>query len=494
MTARAPRRERPGARGPAGRFACLVLTAYCLLFTAARPAGADYPYGKMRPERLKYAPLQFSPPEPVKKTLPNGMTLYLLEDHELPLFNAVAYIKVGSIYEPADKVGLAALTGTVMRTGGTDERTGDVIDETLEFVGGSVETEIGAEYGTASVSTLQKDASTGLEILAAILRRPAFREEKLELAKQQTVEVIRRKNDQPAAIADRVFAQALYGEESPWAREPTIASIRGITRADLQAFHARFFAPTNVILAAAGDLSTDELTRLIERWFGDWERKPVTLPAVAPVPEAVTPGVILVPKEAAQANIRMGHLGIRRHSPDHYAVRVMNYILGLGGFSSRLMREVRNNRGLAYSVWGWLGEGLDRGAFQMQAETKVESTHAAITAMRETMEGMVRDPVGAQELALAREALLNSIVFRYDSRFRIASDRAYYDLLGYPPDYLATLAERIAAVKPEDVQRVAREYLHPERMVTVVVAPPKKLGQPLDDLGPVQIKPLQPPE
>lgn len=477
--------------GSTGRAARLAALCCCLMLAASIGAvSADYQYGKEKPGSLKYAPLHFSPPEPVKKVLPNGMTLYLIEDHELPLFNAMAYIKTGSIYDPADKAGLAQLTGTVMRTGGTTERTGDELDAALEFVGGTVETSIDTEYGTASVSTLQKDADTGLEILAGVLRRPAFRQDKLELAKQQMAEAIRRKNDEPSEIAERLFTQTIYGADSPWAREPTLAGLAKITRQDLVDFHARYFAPNNIILAVAGDMSTDAMEEHIRRWFGDWQSHPVELPEVAPVPDKVAPGVYLAPKETNQANIRMGHVGIRRHLSEQYAVRVMNYILGTGGFSSRLMSEVRTNRGLAYSVWGYLGQGTDRGLFEMGAETKVETTGDAVAAMRQTLNTLVREPVSEAELAAAKEAMINSFIFQYQSRFQIVSQRAMLDMLGYPPDYLATYPQRIAAVTTTDVQHAAQQFLHPDSLVILVVGPQEKLAGPLAAFGPVKTLPL----
>lgn len=469
----------------------LLISLLCLLAVGGAQA-AEYPYREQHPNRLKLPALEFSPPRPVKRTLPNGLTLYLLEDHDLPLFNAVAYVNVGSIWEPADKVGLAALTGTVMRTGGTAQRTGDEIDEALEFVGGSVETAIGAEYGTARVATLQKDASLGMEILAGVLRQPAFREEKLELAKQQTLEAIRRKNDQPAAIADRVFAQAIYGADSPWAREASLAGVQAITREDLAGFHQRFFAPNNVRLAIAGDMSTEEMVRLVEQWFGDWERRPVELPPTQPVPESVTPEVILVPKEVSQVNLRLGHLGVRRFTPDQYAVAVLNNILGIGGFSSRLMREVRSNQGLAYAVWGYVGRGRDRGLFTLAAETKTESAPAAVEAIIQTVRQTVAGPITREELELQKEALINSFIFEYQSRFQIVSQQAQLELLGYPEDYLATYPQRIAAVTLEEVQQAAKARMNPERLVVVAVGPAAALEKPLARFGPVRTAPLAP--
>lgn len=467
------------------RYALLAILSLVLLGRA--PVSADYPFSRTHPSTLKYPELRFTPPEPVKRTLPNGMTLYLMEDRELPLLNVQAYVKTGSIYDPAGKTGTAELTATVMRTGGSEKLDGDAIDEKLEFVGGELEVSAGDEFSTVRASALSKDADTLLEVLSEVLRRPAFPEGKLALAKGQMIEGIRRRNDQPGAIADRVFMQAVYGKESPWARQPTIAEVGKLSREDLLAFHERTFAPNNVLLAIAADMSVDEMARRIERWLGDWERKPLDLPEPAPVADTVKPEVIIVAKDVQQANIRVGHLGIPRKNPDRYPVRVMNHIFGIGGFSSRLMRDVRSSKGLAYAVWGYLGEGRDRGTFEMGAETKVASARAAIDAMRESLATIVEKPVAPAELSDARSALANSFVARFTSPFQVASQRALLDILGFPEDYLTAYTGRIAAVTVEDVQRVAKTHLHPDRLVVVAVGPPEELRKSLEGLGPIRV-------
>ncbi|MDH7570005.1 MAG: pitrilysin family protein, partial [Armatimonadota bacterium] len=301
---------------------------------------------------------------------------------------------------------------------------------------------------------------------------------------------IRRKNDHPAEVAGRVFAQTIYGKESPWAREPTLAGIRSIQREDLVAFHQRYFAPNNTVLAVVGDLSVEEMAQRVRRWLGDWESRKVEIPPVPPVRPAVPPEVILVPKEVSQVNVRIGHLGLPRLGPDHYSVQVMNYILGAGGFGSRLMREVRTNRGLAYAVWGYLGEGRDRGLFEMGAETGVETAAQGIQVMRETLAGLLSGPISPAELASAKDALLNSFVFAFQSRFQIASRQARFDVLGYPPDYLQTYVSRIAAVTPEAVQRAAQAHLHMDQLVVVAVGPRAPLEKALAQFGTVRVVPL----
>lgn len=237
---------------------CLVLLAFGLsIFVtgcSSRQA-ADY-------EKLKYPKLgDIVMPQIEQATLPNGMRLFLVEDHELPLINVSAVIRTGSIYEPADKIGLASITGEVMRTGGTAARTGDELDEELERMAASVETAIGLNSGSASVSVLKEDIDKGLAILADVLMNPEFREDKIFLSKMQAKSMIARRNDDVRAIAGREFDKLIYGPDSVYARQEEYATIDSITRDDLIAFHKRFFAPNNIMLAVCGDFNTDEMIK-----------------------------------------------------------------------------------------------------------------------------------------------------------------------------------------------------------------------------------------
>lgn len=449
------------------------------------PAHADYPFLETRPESISIGALEFSPPEPERRVLPNGMVVYLLPNHELPLFQATAHFKAGSIYEPAEKLGLASLTGVVMRTGGTEEKTGDELDQELELLAARVETAISRETGSASVSTLKKDIDTGLAIFADVLRRPAFREDKLELARKQMLEAIRRQNDDPSEVARREFSRLLYGADNPWGRVPTVETVNAVRRQDLVEFHRRFLHPNNVILAASGDFEPDELMAKIEKLFGDWPKQEVRFPEVAPVPSELEPTVYLIRRDAPQTIVRWGHFGMRRHSEDRPAVEVMNFILGAGDFSSRLVREIRTNRGLAYQVGGLVTEGTDRGVFVALALTKTESTAETAGLIRQVIRDMIEKAPTEEEVRLAKEALLNSYVFEYESPESLVNAHASNELLGYPRDYLRTYPERIQKVTVADVYAAARKYLHPDRMMLLVVGgPPESEG--LSTFGPVK--------
>ena len=222
------------------------------------------------PKELTFEPLKFNPPKPDKRVLPNGMTLYLLEDHELPLFNINTLIKTGDIYDTPDQVGLASIFASVMRTGGTVSREPDALNEELESMAASVEIGMNREFGTATLSTLAEDMNKGLEILADILRNPAFRQDKLELRKPQEIEGIRRRNDDPLGVAVRYFSATLYGTDHPFGWYSEIEGIESITVADLKAFHAKYYHPNNIMVSITGDFDTEKLIAQLEKVFGDW--------------------------------------------------------------------------------------------------------------------------------------------------------------------------------------------------------------------------------
>jgi predicted Zn-dependent peptidase len=442
----------------------------------------------MRYQELRYPKLHdIEIPEIERVRLANGMQLYLLEDHELPLINISAMIRVGSVYEPADKTGLAAITGTVMRTGGTTSMTGDEIDEQLERIAASVETSIGLNSGSAYMSVLKEDIDTGLSILADVLMNPAFREDKIELAKIRHRSMIARRNDQPRSIAVREFVKLIYGPESVYGRHTEYATIGNVSRDDLVAFHKKFYYPNNVMLAVWGDFDSGQMIRKIREAFRDWNKVDIYVPKVPEVRYEFRPTVNVIRKDDInQSNIFLGHIGGLMNDPDYFALILMNRILG-SGFTSRLFKNVRSRQGLAYSVFGWYSAKYDHpGVFYVGCQTKSETTIKAINAMMKEVEEMTKSEVTDEELALARESYLNKFVFNFDTKGEIVGRLMTYDYFGYPPDFLEKTKENIEKVTKEDVLRVARKHLQPDNLQILCVGRPQDFDEPLSVLGPVR--------
>jgi predicted Zn-dependent peptidase len=442
------------------------------------------------PRSLAFPPLKFEIPKAERMVLDNGMVVYLMEDHELPQVSITAYITTGSIYEPAEKTGLAGLTGAVMRSGGTALLTPEAMNDELEFMSSSVEASIGTDAGSVSMNSLKKNFDRTVEIFAQVLMTPAFREEKVELARRKSIEAIRRQNDDPKQVADRELTRAIY-RGSPLGRVPTIATVKAISRDDLVGFHRTYFHPDKVILCVAGDFTGREMVAALNRVFAGWRNEPVDLPPVASPSMELRGEVLYMQKEVSQSVIRMGHIGIDKDNPDLYAIRVMDAILGSGGFNSRLMSEVRNNQGLAYNVSSSFDIGKRfPGTFEAETETKAASTAKTISLMEEIIAGMTRQPVTDQELKLAKDSIINSFIFGFTNTATMAAQKGRLEYYRYPAGYLENFRDNIARVTKEDVLRVAKKYLHPEKMILVVVGDAAKFDKPLATFGKVtEIKP-----
>ena len=462
----------------------LVFTAVFLCFINA---GCTEQH-KTRPyEKLSYPRLgDIEIPDVERLTLANGMQLFLVEDHELPLIDISARIRTGSIYEPADKIGLASITGSVMRTGGTTSKTGDELDEQLERIAASVETGIGLNSGSASMSVLKEDIDTGLGILADVLMNPAFREDKIMLAKIRHRSSIARRNDNVSSIAIREYEKLIYGPESVYARQTEYATIDNISRDDLVAFHKKYFKPNNIMLAVIGDFDTGQMIKKIEKAFEGWQKTDIDFPDVPQVRYEFKPTVNVVRKEDInQSNIYLGHIGGIMNDPDYFALIVMNRILG-GGFTGRLFKNIRSRQGLAYSVFGSYTANFDfPGVFYVGCQTKSESTVHAIRAMIDEVRKMTETEVTDEELALAKESYLNSFVFNFDSKAEIVSRLMTYAYFGYPEDFLQKAKDNIEKVTKADVLRVAREHLKPDKMQILAVGRPQDFDEPLSVFGPV---------
>ena len=272
---------------------------------------------------LKYPPLRsVKVPQPARIEMSNGITLFLLEDHELPAVGMAAMIRTGGRYVPADKAGLGFITGRVMRTGGTATRSGDDLDKLLDRLGASVETGIETDAGSAFVSVLKEDVDKALPILSDILRNPTFPDDKVDLAKTELRDGIARRNESSHSILQREFNRLIYGPDSAYTRLPQYDTVNSITRGDLVAFHKQFYQPENVIIGVWGDFNTAEMRAKVEHEFGSWARGGRLKPQVPEVDAAakMRTGVFVVNKEDVnQSEIQMGALGGKRSDPDYYA-------------------------------------------------------------------------------------------------------------------------------------------------------------------------------
>lgn len=424
-------------------------------------------------------------PQPKRIQLANGMVIFLQQDRELPLISGSATIRGGERDVPAAKTGLVDVLGEAWRTGGTESKTGDELDQFLESRAASVETGGDADSTSVSMSVLKQDFDAVFPVWLELMRKPAFRQDKIDLAKTQLNTGIARRNDDPSEIAGRELGKLGYGADSPYARVPEYATVASITRDDLLAFHKRFVQPNNIILGFVGDFDVAQMEKRLRTAFESWPRGPqAAKPDVTSTP--AKPGVYFVAKDdVTQSNIAMVHPGTLRNNPDYYAIAVMNEVFS-GGFSGRLMQRLRSERGLTYGVGGGLGAGWDHPSlFSVSMATKSGTTIESINALRNEVTALTNSPVTENELSLAKESILNAYVFTMDSRAKALNQQVLLEFYGFPTDYFAKFPEQIRAVTADDVSRVAKKYIRPDQLAVLVVGKQSDFDKPLSSLGTV---------
>jgi zinc protease len=437
-------------------------------------------------QQINIPPLPpFHPQEPHRFVLPNGMVIFLQEDHELPLIDGVARIRGGSRSEPADKIGLVDIYGEVWRTGGTKSQTGDQLDDYLEIRAAKVETNSTADSTTISWSCLKADFDDVFKAFDDLLREPEFRSDKVDLVQKEYFDAISRRNDNVDEIVGRESAKLAYGAQNPYARVAEYKTVAAVTRQDLVDWHRAHVNPSNIILGIVGDFDSAAMEAKLRQTYGAWP-KGLALKEASIEPTPAKPGYYLVQKEDVnQSSIDMVAVGIRRDNPDYYAVRVFNEAFG-GGFSSRLFRTIRTEKGLAYSVGGGIGTAFDHpGIVRLAMGTKSATTLESIQALDEQIDNVSKHPITEAEIKLAKDAILNSFIFNLDSPDKILRERMAYEFYGYPQDYLEKFRLGVEKVTPADVARAASRYLHKEKLAILVVGNPAEFDKPLSSLGAV---------
>ncbi len=459
----------------------LFISVFCLLLSITTAFGGGP--APANPRTMTFPSLDFQIPTAERVLLDCGMPVYLLRDSELPIITMSAMVHVGKVSEPATKAGLASLVGSVMRSGGAAGTAPEALDDELEFMASAVESSIGNELGTVSLTTLRKNFSRSLQLFSDVLLRPDFREKRVEIARKHAIEALRRQNDDPKEIAEREITRALYSGH-PLGSTVTFDSLNSISRQDVVDFHRSYFRFDTMILTVSGDFERGEVLKELNRLFKGGEKSATSRRPVIPQPQQVFKEELLYGrKDVSQTVIRMGHLGLTKDSPDIYAVRMLDYILG-GSFTSRLTMEVRTNQGLAYSVGSHFDIGRHfTGTFIAETETKAESTIKTVSLMKKIISEITTSPVTEEELNGAREYLINSFMFGFTSPATIVSQRARLEFYGYPEHYLEQYRNNIATVTRADILKAAKTYLHPDAFKVVIIGNADTFDQPLATLG-----------
>ena len=437
----------PSTRSPSCRAMALALLVGALLLPfAARALG----------------------PQATQETLPNGAVLLVSEQRNLPLVLIRVVLDAGSRRDPQGKGGLANLTASLI-TEGTATRSAQQIKDQIDFIGAGLDADADQDYAVVSLQVLRKDLDAGLDLLADVLLRPAFKADELARQREAVLATLRSQEDDPTTVAQKTFQRTLFGD-TPYghAVEGTTESVATLTRADVQQFYAHYFRPAGAAVVVVGDISTDEVRPALLRALGAWDGEvppPFVYPPFTPPPAQT----IRVERPVTQAGIVIGDLGVARDNPDYEKIAVMNYILGGGGFSSRLMDNIRTQAGLAYSVGSFFAAGKSPGPFEIVMQTKNASVSDAIARARQEVERIRNEPVSDDELQEAKRYLTGSYPLRLDSNAKIADFIAQTWFYGLGLNYADVYIARVNAVTGEDVTRVAQQYLRPDRFIEVIV-------------------------
>lgn len=447
-----------------------------------------------------YTDLTFPPlpeiqlPDYTRYELDNGMVVFLVEDHELPLVGGTAMVRTGDRLEPADKIGLAGIMGDVMRSGGTTLHPADQLNQILEQRAASVETGVDTTVGTASFNALADDLTDVFQLFAEVVRQPAFPQDKIDLSKTQLSGAIARRNDSPDGIASREFQKLVYGAESPYARTVEYATLNKIERDDLVQFYQTYFQPNNMILGIVGDFDTRAMKALIEDTFGDWQANPDANSNALPLPDvaqAKAGGMFLVDlPQLTQSYIQMGHLGGQLKDSDNAALWVLNEVMN--GFGGRLVNQVRSRQGLAYVVYAYWSPRFDYpGVFVGGGQTRSDATVPFIQSVLAEIERVRTAPITDVELNRAKDSVLNAFIFNFQTPGQVLSRLMRYEYYDYPSDFIFRYRREVEATTVEDVLQAAQDNLQPEKIVTLVVGNAGEIQPSLDTLAPgVTVTPI----
>ncbi|MDG2308006.1 MAG: pitrilysin family protein [Candidatus Binatia bacterium] len=413
-------------------------------------------------------------PKVTRISLDNGIRLVLSEQPAVPIVTIDCLVDGGTRVDPRSRPGLAALTGALLEEG-TKGRSGQDISKQIDSLGGSFSTGTASDWVSVGASVLARDFETGLDLVARSLEEPTFPEEAVERLRTETLGELQASQEHPGYIASRGFRKALFGN-APYGHPAhgTAESVKAIKRSEIVAYHQNWIVPERTICAIVGDVKPDRMEQLARKKLGSWKGgKSPAEPAPAKAPPATD---VLLDMPTTQANIVIGQMGVDRKNPDFFSIRLMNHILGGGGFQSRLMDTVRDENGLAYSVSSRFGSNRFPGAFQVVLQTKVQSAKAAIDLVREEIQKIHESGVTAEELEAARDYLTGNFPLNLDSTSKLTGFLAQIEYFDLGDDYIETYGDRIRGVTAKDVGDAAQKYLHPDALVQIVVGPEADLA------------------
>lgn len=444
------------------------IVGLALVLGAAPSAHADLP---PRPEDITFPSLSFDPPNAAdyRHTLANGTVVYLAPSSEFPLVNFVFTFRGGSFMDPADRVGLADMTAAMMRRGGTTSLKPADFDEQADFLAATMSVNTGATESSASLNCLKSNLDEALSMFMDMLRNPGFDSARLSLYKSETLERLKQRNDEPAPILSREWRALLYGRDHYEGRIVRSTDVNAATEADLRTMHSTIFNPANLIIAVTGDFETQAMLKTLEKALAGWEAGTRAPEPTAP-PTAFQPGLYYVDRDLPQGNVFVGLRSIKRDDPDYFPLLLMNDILGGGGFTSRITSRVRSDEGLAYSAGSGLAVRVHYpGELRASFQSKNATVALAIKIIMEEFEKIRSTPVTDAELETSKASFIETFPRTFESKAGMLAVFVNDEITNRPPGYWTTYRERIAAVTPAEIQRVAGKYLKIDDLAIMVV-------------------------
>ena len=446
-----------------------VLALVTLVASVAAPAvtAQERPWPSERPPRPLPA-RESTFPDYQMRTLENGLQVVTVLHHEQPVISMRLIVRAGAAQDPRDRTGLADLAASLLDQGSAGKSAKQVQDE-IDFMGGAMGAGAGTDLTFANVVVMKDSFEAGLRILSDMARKPGFAPEEIERQRQQALSTLRVNFDSPEFVADAVFDRLVYGFH-PYGlpQNGTAQSLAAITREDIVAFHQKYFVPNNAILAVVGDVTADEALGMVQKVFGDWQRRDLP-PAPFVAPPDPTRRVIVVNKPGAvQTEVRAGHIGIKRNHQDYMALNMTLRLLG-GEGANRLHQVLRTERGLTYGAKADMDTLLEAGDFEASTSTRSEATGEVLRLIVDEFWRLQRERVGDRELNDAKAYITGSFPLGLEVPDAIATQVLNVLFYGLPVEQLQTYRDRVNAVRSDDVERVARYYLRPDRLSIVLV-------------------------
>lgn len=450
---------------------------YLLLFIALLMASCQKGSGSLIKQLEEKPQNSFRVPDIQIHTYDNGLILYYLQNHELPVLEVAVLMGVGASDDPEGKMGLCEMMMTGLRTGGGQKYSGDEVDRLADQMAWELSTFVNREIGIFQIKSLDRHAEGSLDLFFDLLRHPRFENKKLEIIRQQMLTNIRLRPEDPGHSAILQFKKNLYGPDSPWARVALLETVEGLTQEDVFKLYQQKIAPNNIRLVVSGSLSFDEVVKKVEDRIQDWPAQSNMGRNLKPVEKKWDPQLILVDQRVNQSSIVMGHFGDKRFNPDKYALILANYILGGSTFGARLGNQIRTQLGLAYSIGSDFDLETDYGAFAIVVATKSYSTIKVIQEIKKILKEMqTTDPITREELSDAKKTILSTLIFEYEDPFNIVMARARYDYYGYPPDYLSIYQQKLEKVSLAEVHKALKTYFYPDKLIILVLGNKKEVG------------------